>query len=74
MALAAPQIQTTGQGSLVIGVLSEDVAGVADTGMFHQLATIEFGPNPFGSRMFHLKTPGVRGTPGGIDLFGFDVT
>jgi hypothetical protein len=74
VALAAPQIQTTGQGSLVIGVPSEDVAGVADTGMFHQLATIEFGPNPFGSRTFHLNTPGVRGTPGGIDLFGFDVT
>jgi len=74
VALAAPQIQTTGQGSLVIGVPSEDRGGIADTGMFHQLATIEFGPNPFGSRKFHLNTPGVRGTPGGIDLFGFDVT
>jgi hypothetical protein len=74
VSLAAPEIQTTGQGSLVIGVPSEDVAGVPDTGLFHQLATFEFGPNPFGSRTFHLDTPGVRGTPGGTDLFGLDVS
>jgi hypothetical protein len=74
LSLAAPEIQTTGQGSLLIGVPSEDIAGIPDTGMFHQLATIEFGPNPFGSRSFHLNTPGVRGTPGGTDLFGFDLT
>jgi hypothetical protein len=72
--VAAPEIQTTGQGSLVIGAPGETVAGVEATGLFHQLATFEFGPNPVGSRTFHLDTPGVQGTPGGTDLFGFDVT
>ena len=71
--LAAPEIQTTGQGSLVIGAANEDIAGIPDTGMFHQLATFEFGPNPFGSRTFHLDSPGVRGNPEGTDLFGFDL-
>jgi hypothetical protein len=32
------------------------------SGAFYQLATSEFGPNPAGSKRFHLD-PGVKGTP-----------
>jgi len=74
LSVAAPQIQTTGQGSLLIGVPVESAAGVEATGLFHQLATFEFGPNPLDSKTFHLGTPGVKGMPEGTDLFGFDVT
>ena len=64
-------MQTPGQGSLVIGAPAETVNGVEATGLIHQLSTFEFGPNPSGSRTFHLDTPGVQGRPGGG--FGYDV-
>ena len=72
-AVAAPFIQTTDLGSLVVGVPGEKVGTVAGTGMLHQLMTFEFGPNPIGSVSLHLDTPGVKGRPGVADYFGFDV-
>jgi hypothetical protein len=71
--VAAPFIQTTGEGSLLIGVPGETVNGVIATGMFHQLSTSEFGPNSAGSRTFHLASPGVQGNPDTSDSFGCDV-
>jgi hypothetical protein len=70
--VAAPLIQTPDQGSLVIGVPFEKV-GADSAGMVHQLSTFEFGPNPIGSRTFHLDTPGLRGAPADGDLFGYSV-
>jgi hypothetical protein len=72
--VAAPAIQTTGEGSLLIGVPGETVNGVLETGLFHQLVTNEFGPSTEGSRTFHLDSAGVQGTPGVGDQFGFDVS
>ena len=70
--VAAAFVQNPAQASLVIGAPDETVTG--DTaGQVHQLSTIEFGPNPFGSRTFHLNTPGVKGTPADNDSFGFTV-
>ena len=70
--VAAAFVQTPDQASLVIGAPAETVAG--DTaGQVHQLSTIEFGPNPIGSRTFHLDSPGVKGTPADNDSFGFTV-
>lgn len=71
--VSAPSIQTPDQGNLVIGAPSEDVGAAANTGVIHQFSTSEFGPNPTGSRSFHLDTAGVKGTPAGGDLFGFTV-
>ena len=58
-------VQTPDQANLIIGAPAEDIHGIPGTGQFHQLTTNEFGPNPFGSRTFHLDTPGVQGLPGG---------
>jgi len=69
--VAAPEVQTPGQGSLIIGAPAETVEGVEASGLIHQLTTFEFGPNPFGSRTLHPGTPGVQGQPGGG--FGYDV-
>jgi hypothetical protein len=70
--VAAAFVQNPAQASLVIGAPNETVTG--DTaGQVHQLSTIEFGPNPFGSRTFHLNSPGVKGTPADNDNFGFTV-
>jgi hypothetical protein len=69
--LAAPEVQTPGQGSLVIGAPAETVDGKEGSGLIHQLSTFEFSPNPSGSRTLHLDTPGVQGRPGGS--FGYDV-
>jgi hypothetical protein len=71
--IAAPFIQTTGEGSLLVGVPGETVNGVIATGLFHQLSTSEFGPNSAGSRTFHLASPGVQGNPDTSDSFGCDV-
>lgn len=70
--VAAPRIQTPGQGSLVIGVPTEDLR-VDDTGLVHQLQTFEFGPNPAGSRVLQLETLGVQGSAEGQDLVGFTI-
>jgi hypothetical protein len=71
--VAAPFIQTTGEGSLLIGVPGETVNGVIATGLFHQLSTSEFGPSSGGSRTFHLASPGVKGIPHTASFFGLDV-
>jgi hypothetical protein len=70
---AAPII-TTDLDCLLIGV-PQEVVGNFETGAFHQLATSEFGPNPFGSVTLDLDSPGVKGTPDDFgSLFGIDVT
>nr|WP_239579480.1 FG-GAP repeat protein [Microlunatus panaciterrae] len=73
LSVAAPLIQTPDEGSLLIGVPGETINGVSQSGMFTQLQTFEFGPNPIGSRSFDAGSPGVQGGRGSNDLFGFDV-
>lgn len=73
LSIAAPLIQTPDEGSLLIGVPGETIRGVQHTGMVHQLQTFEYGPNPIGSRSFDLDSPGVQGSPGRYDSFGFNV-
>jgi hypothetical protein len=72
-ALAAPLVQTVDEASLLIGVPAETVNGVVQTGLVHQLATNEFGPNTTGSHTFDQSTPGLQGEPAEADLFGLAV-
>jgi hypothetical protein len=69
LSLTAAPIQTTGEDSLVIGAPFESLGSSTETGMLHQLATFEFGPNPFGSVSLNLDVPGVKGASEDTSLF-----
>jgi hypothetical protein len=71
--LTAAPIQTTGQDSLVIGAPFESLGSSQETGIVHQLATFEFGPNPLGSVSLYLDATGVKGTSEDSSLFALAV-
>lgn len=59
--LSAQPIQNSGIDNLLIGVPFEDGGALSNTGLFHVLATNEFGPNPFGGQTWSAASPGVTG-------------
>lgn len=59
--LSALPIQNSGIDNLLIGVPLENGGSVSNSGLFHVLATNEFGPNPFGSQTWSANTAGVTG-------------
>lgn len=59
--LSALPIQNSGIDNLLVGVPLEDGGSVSNSGLFHVLATNEFGPNPFGSQTWSANTAGVTG-------------
>jgi FG-GAP repeat/FG-GAP-like repeat len=71
--LTAQPVQTTGEDSLVIGAPFETLGSFPEAGMVHQLATFEFGPNPFGSVTLNLEVAGVQGASEDSSLFALAV-
>ncbi|MQA02424.1 MAG: hypothetical protein GEV07_06765 [Streptosporangiales bacterium] len=61
ISLSALPVQNGGIDNLLIGVPFEDGGSLSNTGLFHVLATNEFGPNPSGSQTWSAASPGVKG-------------